>query len=68
MSDSLERRLARLEAAEEIADVVLFFASEAARYVTGTTLLVDGGVTLGDLRKAFAQLPAGDPSGPSPPG
>jgi 3-oxoacyl-[acyl-carrier protein] reductase len=60
--------LRRIADPEDIADVVLFFASEAARYVTGTTLLVDGGVTLGDLRKAFAQPPPGDPSGPSPPG
>jgi NAD(P)-dependent dehydrogenase (short-subunit alcohol dehydrogenase family) len=29
----------------DIADVVLFFASEASRYVTGETLAVDGGMT-----------------------
>jgi 3-oxoacyl-[acyl-carrier protein] reductase len=45
--------LRRIAEPEDIADVVLFFASPAARYVTGQTLLVDGGVTLGDLRKAF---------------
>jgi 3-oxoacyl-[acyl-carrier protein] reductase len=45
--------LRRTAEPEDIADVVLFFASAAARYVTGQTLLADGGVTLGDLRKAF---------------
>lgn len=48
--------LRRIGAPEDIADVVLFFASDAARYVTGQVLLVDGGVTLGDLSPAFAHL------------
>jgi 3-oxoacyl-[acyl-carrier protein] reductase len=52
--------LRRIAEPEEIADVVLFFASDAARYVTGQTLLVDGGVTLGDLRKAFESLAVND--------
>jgi len=50
---TLTERISRIAEPEDIADVVLFFASPAARYVTGQTLLVDGGVTLGDLRKAF---------------
>ena len=30
---------------EEVADVALFLASEAARYVTGENVVVDGGLT-----------------------
>jgi 3-oxoacyl-[acyl-carrier protein] reductase len=36
----------RLGEANEVADVVLFFASPAARWVYGQTLIVDGGQTL----------------------
>ena len=39
--------LRRLGETDDVADVVLFFASEAARYVTGQTLVVDGGMTMG---------------------
>lgn len=48
--------LRRYGVPSDISDVVLFFASDAARYITGQVLLVDGGVTLGDLTPAFANL------------
>ena len=38
--------LGRIGAPEEVADVVVFLASDAARYVTGQELLVDGGLTI----------------------
>ncbi len=38
--------LGRIATPEEIADVALFFASDAARYVTGQTVSVDGGLLL----------------------
>ena len=38
--------LGRIGDPAEIADVALFLASDAARYVTGQELLVDGGLTL----------------------
>jgi NAD(P)-dependent dehydrogenase (short-subunit alcohol dehydrogenase family) len=43
-----EQRIAlgRIGSAEEIADVVLFLASDGARYITGQELIVDGGLTI----------------------
>jgi NAD(P)-dependent dehydrogenase (short-subunit alcohol dehydrogenase family) len=38
--------LGRIGAPAEVADVVVFLASDAARYVTGQELLVDGGLTI----------------------
>ena len=38
--------LGRIAAPEEIADVAVFLASDAARYVTGHELLVDGGLVI----------------------
>jgi len=35
----------RFGASEEIAAAVLYLASDAAKFTTGTTLLVDGGMT-----------------------
>jgi 3-oxoacyl-[acyl-carrier protein] reductase len=39
--------LRRLGEPEDVADVVVFLASDAARFVTGQTLVVDGGMSTG---------------------
>jgi len=39
--------VARVGAAEEIADAVLYLASDAAKFTTGTSLVVDGGFIAG---------------------
>lgn len=38
--------LGRFAETDEIADAVLFLASQRAKYITGTTLVVDGGLTM----------------------
>jgi 3-oxoacyl-[acyl-carrier protein] reductase len=38
--------LGRLGAPRDIGNAALFFASDEASYITGTTIIVDGGQTL----------------------
>jgi len=38
--------LRRIGEPEDVADVITFLASDAARYITGQTILVDGGLTI----------------------
>ena len=43
LAGSIQRPLGRVGCPEEIAQAVLYLASDASSFVTGTTLLVDGG-------------------------
>jgi 3alpha(or 20beta)-hydroxysteroid dehydrogenase len=56
--ERLQRAIARqpikrMARAEEVANAVLFFASDESSYCTGSSLLVDGGHLAGPYRDAF---------------
>ncbi|QTJ70672.1 SDR family oxidoreductase (plasmid) [Rhodococcus sp. ZPP] len=46
--------LGRIGEPDDVASAILFLASDAARWITGETLVVDGGQLLGDIRN-FAE-------------
>ena len=49
LSDAAKRPLGRVGAPEEIAQAVLYLASDASSFVTGTALVVDGGGLAGSV-------------------
>jgi NAD(P)-dependent dehydrogenase (short-subunit alcohol dehydrogenase family) len=49
LKEAADRPLGRLGTPEEVAGAVLFLASESAAFITGTTLVVDGGGLAGTL-------------------
>jgi NAD(P)-dependent dehydrogenase (short-subunit alcohol dehydrogenase family) len=49
--------LKRPGAPKDLDGAVVFLASDAAEYVTGQTILVDGGITTGSIRALAAQKP-----------
>jgi NAD(P)-dependent dehydrogenase (short-subunit alcohol dehydrogenase family) len=49
---------------QDLDAAVVFLAAESSRYVTGQTLLVDGGISTGATRALVSSAPA-KPSGPS---
>jgi NAD(P)-dependent dehydrogenase (short-subunit alcohol dehydrogenase family) len=50
--------LGRLATPDEIADAVLFIASDRARFITGQVLCVDGGYSAGKLAVVAKHIPA----------
>jgi Dehydrogenases with different specificities (related to short-chain alcohol dehydrogenases) len=44
----------RLANPEEVSDAVVFLASQAASYINGHTLVVDGGVIIAIVKPAFS--------------
>ena len=57
--------IGRLGQARDVAAAAVFFASQDAEFITGTALLVDGGMTAGYLQREHSQqTPAVEPGDP----
>jgi len=46
--------IGRVGQARDVAAAAVFYASEDAEFITGTTLLVDGGMTAGYLQREYS--------------
>jgi NAD(P)-dependent dehydrogenase (short-subunit alcohol dehydrogenase family) len=53
--------IGRIGQAGDAAAAAVFFASSQAEFITGTTLLVDGGMTAGYLQRERNPLPPAAP-------
>ncbi len=53
----------RMGSPQDIADACLFLASDAARYITGAVLPVDGGWAIAGARMPLGRVIAFDPTG-----
>jgi NAD(P)-dependent dehydrogenase (short-subunit alcohol dehydrogenase family) len=49
--------IGRVGQARDVAAAAVFYASEEAEFITGTTLLVDGGMTAGYLLREHSTQP-----------
>lgn len=69
--ESAERRMAKMQPIpragrpDDIASMALFLASDESEWISGTAMVVDGGVNTGNTRFRLAGLPDSGFSGPS---
>jgi len=64
--DWLVPPIGRIGQASDVAAAAVFYASTEAEFITGTTLLVDGGMTAGYLEREHSPRAAGGPGGDEP--
>jgi NAD(P)-dependent dehydrogenase (short-subunit alcohol dehydrogenase family) len=70
-AEGAEQRMARMQPIpraghpEDIANMATFLASDEAEWITGTAMIVDGGMATGNSRFALGGLPDSGFSGPS---